>query len=182
MYRSTAPNPSSTSWLEQATDQESMRLTLQSCLDCLERHNDSMVGIYREILEIRIRITELVASCQSEVAVGNSGAWDDTVDLQAIINDGPQTIVPESLAFYDHLLDPEYPLESVGISGTLPEGADPLIDPLLCDTSGHGTYSERQTLSDFSLRRNQQRPLPIVQRSKDTVKCTQPNANMIQHG
>ncbi|KAG1719588.1 uncharacterized protein EDB91DRAFT_1288260 [Suillus paluster] len=78
-------------------DQDSMRSTLQSCLECLDGHNDRMVGLYREILEIRTRITELLARCPSEVTVGDPGAGNSTVDLQAILDDEPQTVVPDTL-------------------------------------------------------------------------------------
>ncbi|KAG1749437.1 hypothetical protein EDB19DRAFT_1904538 [Suillus lakei] len=201
----------SSSQLWRAPDQESMRSTLQSCLECLDRHNNQMIGIYREILEIRTHITELLGMCQPEAAARDSGAWDNSVDLQAIIDDGPQPIasvapnelndfsplhslLAEPQAFRGHLSDLEYdPLESVGNTGSMTEGAKPPICQLsqgllLSDTSGsanyepcaqvflpqHSMYSEGQTVSDSSAGRDQQLPFPVTLDSQHKAKCAWP--------
>ncbi|KAG0708563.1 hypothetical protein DFH29DRAFT_993985 [Suillus ampliporus] len=75
-------------------DQDS---TLQLCLELLDRHCDRLNSAYKEILDIRIRITEILTSCQSEVVTGNVGAWDSSIDLQAFFGDEPQTITPIAL-------------------------------------------------------------------------------------
>ncbi|KAG1728714.1 uncharacterized protein EDB91DRAFT_1349992 [Suillus paluster] len=135
-------------------------------------------------------VTELLARDQEEIAMGTR---DSPTDLQAIVDDGPQTITPESLEFREWLSVPEYgPLGSVGATNALPDGGDSLVgqlpqDPLLCDTSSsvryqsgaqpslpqYGAYPEAQTLPDPPVRRDQQ-PLPhIVQGSHNKVRCTQ---------
>ncbi|KAG2363083.1 hypothetical protein BDR07DRAFT_1484048 [Suillus spraguei] len=65
-------SPSKTSSrLIQAPDQFSMKRTLQSNLDYLNQPNERMINTYREMLDIRARITELLASCQSDVTAGD---------------------------------------------------------------------------------------------------------------
>lgn len=87
--------PSTTSsQLGQAPDRHSMKPTLQSYLECLDRHSERMLNTYREMLEIHSRIKELLPSYQSEVT---EGTWDSTVDIQATVNE-PQTIAPSVLA------------------------------------------------------------------------------------
>ncbi|KAG2053287.1 hypothetical protein BDR06DRAFT_1008916 [Suillus hirtellus] len=54
--------------------------------------------VYKEFLEIRTRITELLVTVQSEITiVGGEGTLGGDMDSQAIVNDEPQIIVP--LAF-----------------------------------------------------------------------------------
>lgn len=128
---STTPLP-----LVQAPDQYSMQPTLQSYLECLERHSERMINTCREMLEIHSRLKELLPSDQSEVT---EGTWDGTVDIQATVNE-PQTIAPsvldevdastwssdlsfpEPLPFYSQL--PNGPLASVGSTGLLLEGVN----------------------------------------------------------
>ncbi|KAG2041289.1 hypothetical protein BDR03DRAFT_1007138 [Suillus americanus] len=140
--------PSSSSRLGHVADRNSMKATLQSCLECLDRHNDRLIRIYGEVLEIRTRITELLESIQSEATVMDSGTRDSSAYLQAIFDGGPQNIamvapdepntispllttldifgLPQSLT--NGLSDQEYgPLESVGVMGSLPEDTDPMI-------------------------------------------------------
>lgn len=101
-----------------------------------------------DILDVRTRIAEVLAGCQSEVIMENVGG----VDFQAAIGDELQTIAPvahdgldaipwlstppdlgpslQPLAFHAHLLDQNGgPLsqESVGATSTLPQMADPAI-------------------------------------------------------
>jgi len=132
-----------------------MRSTLQSCLELLNRQHDRLNSAYKEILEIRIRITEILASCQSEVAMGSEDAWDSTAHLQVILGDEPHTVAPvvfnerdvisvssspldhslfpQSLAFHGQLSDQDYGPFSRGsdeVTSILPEGADPPVDQL----------------------------------------------------
>ncbi|KAG1728722.1 uncharacterized protein EDB91DRAFT_1160865 [Suillus paluster] len=145
----TTPSSTPTSQLGHVPDNDSMRLTLKLCFECLDRLYGKMDHVHKEILgleilEIRARMTELLARCEPEDAVGNSSAWDGNIDLQAIVDDEPQTIVPVALyelnaisplltpsgVFYlphpqvlqGQFPDPEYsPIESIG---NLPEGTD----------------------------------------------------------
>ncbi|KAG0705153.1 hypothetical protein DFH29DRAFT_302572 [Suillus ampliporus] len=97
--------------------------------------------------------------------------------------------------------DQEYgPLESVGVTGSLPEGTDHPIGQIsqdtglwLCGASGfvgyelgaqpflphHSTYSEGQTLSDSSVRHDQEILLPNVQGSQDKVTCIWPGCSRV---
>ncbi|KAG0701423.1 hypothetical protein DFH29DRAFT_569368 [Suillus ampliporus] len=213
----TIPPPTSSSSIGHAPDQDSMRSTLQSCLECLDKHNDRIICVYREILEIRTRITELLASCQPEVAVGDS-VWNDSVDFQVIVDEGLQAIapvacdeldaislsltlpelflLPQPPVLHGQLSDQEYrPLESVGVTGSLSEGADSLVGQVSQEIVHWGsssfvghqlgahpflpqpTFSEGQALSDTSVRRNQQPPLPVVQGNQEKVKCTWPGCS-----
>ncbi|KAG2096355.1 uncharacterized protein F5147DRAFT_778404 [Suillus discolor] len=166
------------SQLVQAPDQYLMKPTLQSYLKYLDRHIDRMFNTYREMLEIRSRIAELLASDQSEVT---EGTWDGTVGIQAIV-DEPQTITPSVLH--------EINATSSEITGSSSESVnDPLgqlpQDILPSSSSGsdsyesraqdfvpqHGTYSEGQTLSSSSARRDEQL-LP-------KVRCTQPGCSSV---
>ncbi|KAG1884665.1 hypothetical protein F4604DRAFT_1952307 [Suillus subluteus] len=143
-----------------------MKATLQSCLECLDRHNDRLIRVYGEVLEIRTRITELLEIVQSEATVTDSGTRDSSAYLQAIFADEPQniaTVAPDEPNTISPLLttldifglpqpltnglsDQERgPLESVGVMGWLPEDTDPMTyqripDVLLCDTSGCVSY------------------------------------------
>ncbi|KAG0701416.1 hypothetical protein DFH29DRAFT_1000275 [Suillus ampliporus] len=93
-------------------------------------------------MEIRTRITELLAGCQSGVAIGDECAWDSSVDLQATVDDEPHatplllappdlslSFSPQPLAFRGQ---PDYygtffSQESVGVNITLPQGVDPPV-------------------------------------------------------
>ncbi|KAG1728720.1 uncharacterized protein EDB91DRAFT_1253317 [Suillus paluster] len=148
-----------------------------------------MIGIYREILEIRTCITELLARCPSEVTIRDPGAGNSTVDLQAILDDGPQTVVPDvldepnaimllptppdfsmlqPLALQSQFPGQEYgPLGSVGNTGLITEGADPPVGQIPQDLLP-GMYSEGQTSSDSS---------DSVHTSQGKVKCTWPGCS-----
>ncbi|KAG1878910.1 hypothetical protein F4604DRAFT_1754840 [Suillus subluteus] len=76
-------------------DQDSTTSTLRSCLKLLDQHCDRLNSTYKETLEIRARIAEILANSQSEVAMGNVGTWDGSVDL--IFGDEPPTITPVAL-------------------------------------------------------------------------------------
>ncbi|KAG2139081.1 uncharacterized protein EDB93DRAFT_1164035 [Suillus bovinus] len=147
--------PSSTSG--HASDQDSMRSGLQSCLEHLDRVHDRMNCVYQEVLEIRAQITGLLRTCQSEITMGDEGMLDSSMGLQAIVENEPQTIVPiaqdglhavspslitpvlpisaEQSAFQNQPLNLEY-----GPSGfnTLPDLPDDNVpqDLLLSGTSG----------------------------------------------
>ncbi|KAG1884608.1 hypothetical protein F4604DRAFT_182998 [Suillus subluteus] len=192
LYKSTLENPASTSSLWSGRDPDrSMRSKLQSCLEHLDKHRDNMIGIYREILEIRACIVELLTNCEPEVAMGDEGpweSWDSRVDLQAVIDDNPLTIVQEPLPFHGRLSDLEFgPLEAVGVASTLQESiylVDQLPQELLpCSTSSyepaagdvlpqHGTCPDGQTSSGSSSRLDEQLPLTVVQGVQEKVKCT----------
>lgn len=101
LFRLTLANPPSTSSLlpGRAPDQ-SMRLTLQSCFERLDRQRDNMIMTYREMLEIRARIAELRTNCEPEVPIGDDSAWeswDSSVELQAVANYGHLTMVQGEL-------------------------------------------------------------------------------------
>lgn len=52
--------------------------------------------MYREMLEFRARIAELLTNCEPEVTVGDEGVWepqDGILNLQAVINDKQLTFV-----------------------------------------------------------------------------------------
>ncbi|KAG2139078.1 uncharacterized protein EDB93DRAFT_1164015 [Suillus bovinus] len=177
---------------------------LQSYLECLDRHSERMMNTYREMLEIRACITELLSSDRSDVI---EGTLDGTVDIQAMVHE-PQTIAPsaldeinaiawpsnlptlfpEPLAFYDQLSD--NPLVSVGITGL--EGVAPPLSHIRSDVlpwsssssdgyntgvhnimPQHGMYSERQTLSSSSTRRDE----PCIM--QDKVQCTRPGCSSV---
>jgi len=147
-YRLTGTIPPSTSSspLGHVPDQNSMRTTLQSYLECLDRHNDKIISVYREMLEIRTRITELLDSIQSEATVMDSGTRDSSAHLQVTFDDEHQKIAPDEpntmlpLSTMCNLFDlpqplaqsrflyQEYsPLESVGVMGSMQEDTDPTI-------------------------------------------------------
>ncbi|KAG2139129.1 uncharacterized protein EDB93DRAFT_1330347 [Suillus bovinus] len=122
-----------------------MRPGLQSCLEQLDRVHDKIDRVCNEFLEIRTRITELLVTCQSDVIMGDDSTLDSNVDFQAIIKDGPQTILPlaldepdavspsvnppelsilaESPAFFGQLSDLEPEYGALGYTSTLAEGA-----------------------------------------------------------
>ncbi|KAG0701424.1 hypothetical protein DFH29DRAFT_927219 [Suillus ampliporus] len=154
LHKSTLTNLPSASFsrLGQAPDQDSMRSTLQSCLECLDRHNDRMVDIYREVMDIRSHITELLASCQPEVTMGDEGA---RAGVDPAVGQLSRDLFTSGFVSYE--LDAQ-PFR------VLPH---------------HDLYSEGQTLSDSSARRDEPLPLPIEQGSqdKDKVKCTWPGCS-----
>jgi hypothetical protein len=84
-----------------------------------------MISVYREMLEIRTRITELLDNVQSEATVVESGTRDSSAHLQAIIDDKPQNIA--TVAPNDMLPDQEHGLLEFGVAASLPEDADPLF-------------------------------------------------------
>jgi hypothetical protein len=136
-----------------SSDQDSTTLALRSCLKLLDRHCDKLDSTYKETLEIRTHIAEILANSQSEDAMGDVGAWDSSVDQ--IFGDEPPTIAPvalneldansllstppnpsllsQPLAFqhsHDQSLAHEYGFlsqPSVGVDSTLPDGTDPSI-------------------------------------------------------
>ncbi|KAG2096353.1 uncharacterized protein F5147DRAFT_763570 [Suillus discolor] len=116
------PQLTSSSRLGNVPDQDLTRTrsSLQSCLECLDRVHDRMDCVYKEFLEIRTRITELLVTGQSEITtVEGDGTLDSSVDFQAIVSGEPQTVVP--LAFDE--------LNAVSPSLTPPElsvSAEPL--------------------------------------------------------
>ncbi|KAG1884637.1 hypothetical protein F4604DRAFT_1676749 [Suillus subluteus] len=134
----------SSSQLGQVPDRNSMRTTLQSCLECIDRHNDEMISVYREMLEICTLIMELLDSIQSEAtlmdsSIRDSGTYlfDDEHQNTAIVApDEPNAMLPLLTTFdglpqpltHGRFLDQEYgPLESVGVMGSQPEDTDPII-------------------------------------------------------
>lgn len=63
-----------------------MKSTLQLFLERLDQHNEKVIGIYREMLEFRARIAELLRNGESEVTIGDDGVWEPrggALDLQA---------------------------------------------------------------------------------------------------
>ncbi|KAG1846564.1 hypothetical protein DFJ58DRAFT_798811 [Suillus subalutaceus] len=143
-------------------DQDSTTSTLRSCLKLLDQHCDRLNSTYKETLEIRARIAEILANSQSEVAMGNVGTWDSSVDLIFVaLNErdaNSLSLTPPNLSLlsqplvfqhlhsqpsaheYESLLQP-----SVGVISSLPEGTDPPIhrfsqEPLLPGASGSVSY------------------------------------------
>jgi uncharacterized C2H2 Zn-finger protein len=135
------------------SDQESTTSTLHSYLKLLDQHCDRLNNTYKEILEIRTCIAEILAKSQSEVATGNSGAWGRSNDLS--FGDEPLNIASVALNELDansflstppnlgHSLLPQPLLflngqpstqeygslapPSVGVGNTLPKGTDPTV-------------------------------------------------------
>ncbi|KAG1799275.1 uncharacterized protein HD556DRAFT_1534489 [Suillus plorans] len=147
------PQLTSSSWLGDVPDQDSTRSSLQSCLGCLDRVHDRMDCVYKEFLEIRTRITELLVTSQSEITtVGGEGTLNSDMYSQAIVNDEPQTIVP--LAFDE--------LNAVSSSLTPPEFsvlAEPLVfqgqfSDLKYGPLGFGTSTLQEGLSMGTIPQN----------------------------
>jgi hypothetical protein len=102
--------------------------------------------VYKEILEIRARITELLVTCQSEISMEDEGTLDNSVDFQAIVDDEPQTIMPFALDGVPASFTPQLPILEEpqvfrgqlpgleygpsGLASTLPNGARLPIDNL----------------------------------------------------
>ncbi|KAG2129863.1 uncharacterized protein EDB93DRAFT_104976 [Suillus bovinus] len=76
-----------------------MTSTLHSCLKLLDQHCDRLNNTYKEILEIRTHIAEILANSQSEIAMGNVGTCDTSADL--IFSDEPSTIASVALNEFD---------------------------------------------------------------------------------
>jgi hypothetical protein len=145
----TIPPSTSSSQLGHIPDRNIMKTTLKSCLECLDRHNDKIISVYREMLEIRTHITELLDNIQSEATVMDSATRDGSTYLQAIFGDEAQNIVapapdepnamspllttlhifglPQPLS-EGKLSEQEYgSLEPVGVMRSLSKDADPMI-------------------------------------------------------
>jgi hypothetical protein len=105
-----------------------------------------MISIYREMLEIRARITELLDDVHQEVTLVKSGTGESSAYLQAIFDDKPQNIatvapnailplwptlnllgLPQPPAPHGRLSDQKHGLLEIGIVGSLPEDVDPMI-------------------------------------------------------
>ncbi|KAG2041296.1 hypothetical protein BDR03DRAFT_946144 [Suillus americanus] len=83
--RSMLQNPSSAR-PRQGLNQHSTRLALLSCLERLERLKrlDRLDHrVHEEIQEIHSLFMDLLDSCQSDVTMGGSGGYDNTVVSQA---------------------------------------------------------------------------------------------------
>jgi hypothetical protein len=121
-----------------------MKTILQSCLKCLDRHNDKIINISSEMLEIRTRFMELLDNVQAEATVIDSATGDYSAYLQETFSDEPQniaTVAPDepnamsppltTLDVFDlpqpPLANGYGPLGSVGVMGSLPEDTDPMI-------------------------------------------------------
>ncbi|KAG1737852.1 uncharacterized protein EDB91DRAFT_471420 [Suillus paluster] len=78
------------------SDHDSLRLSLQPLLEGLDRHCERLNSAYQEIQYIRTRIAEILASRQSEDA-RNVGAWDSSLNLQAVFGDERHAIAPVAL-------------------------------------------------------------------------------------
>ncbi|KAJ8584381.1 hypothetical protein M405DRAFT_826937 [Rhizopogon salebrosus TDB-379] len=162
------------------SDRDSTRSTLQSFLQFLDRyyHHGGVNSAYKEI--IRVCITEMLASCQSEATMMNEDTRYSSTDLQGI------------LAFQNlqgQLSDKAYGSLSQEFVNTLPEWADlPFRQPSPELSIYHasrsistqpfsfvpemGTSSEAQALSGPSAGRHQRLCLPIVQGGEEKVRCT----------
>ncbi|OJA11234.1 hypothetical protein AZE42_11732, partial [Rhizopogon vesiculosus] len=121
--------------------------------------HDEVNGAYKEI--IRICITGMLATCQSEAALVDEGAWNSSTNLETIFGDEVQTITPatvngrnairlsttlpllsQPLAFQHsqrQVLDQEYGPHSQEFVNTLSEEADP-PEPLFSHTPVSGGY------------------------------------------
>ncbi|KAG1728711.1 uncharacterized protein EDB91DRAFT_1085956 [Suillus paluster] len=152
------------------------------------------------MLGLRVRIAEL-ASYQPGVPTGDSGARNSSADLQTIVDDEPQNIALDQAdaisssstlpdlfllpqpAIHDQLSGQERgPLGSVGVIGSLLEGADPPFGRLSQVSSAANnpslpqddTYSEGQTLADSS-----KLLLPSAQSSQEKVMCSWPGCSRL---
>ncbi|KAG2153155.1 hypothetical protein DEU56DRAFT_773390 [Suillus clintonianus] len=129
-----------------SNDQDSMKPALHSCLELLDQLCHRLNNTYKETLEIRARITEILA-------MGNTGALDSNVD--PIFGDKSPTIAPVALNelgaiplwstppnlallsqppvfqnSHGHPSDQGYEFltqASVGVISTLPEYPDPAV-------------------------------------------------------
>ncbi|KAG1728717.1 uncharacterized protein EDB91DRAFT_1313361 [Suillus paluster] len=205
---STLTNPASMSSLRlrQAPGQDSTTSTLHSCLESLVRLHDRIDCVRNEMLELQARIAELT-SCQSGVAVGDSGVCNDSANMQIIFDDEPQTIALDQLnavsplstlldlfllsqpALHGQFMEQEYgPLGSVGVTGSLSEHANPPVGQLPQDMVLHGISSsvggeqpflpQHDTYSEGQTLFDSSEPLlPNAQGSQDKVKCTWPGCS-----
>ncbi|KAG0696271.1 hypothetical protein DFH29DRAFT_1004717 [Suillus ampliporus] len=126
------------------------------------------------MLEIRTRITDILASCQlEEITTGNAGAWDGSgIDLQEMFGDEPQTIAPVSLNELNGI-PPLSPLSQdllpSDVSGTISYELG--TQKFYRIVPQHDTCYEGQTLSGPSARHHQQLCLPVVLDGEEKVKC-----------
>lgn len=139
-YKSTPmvkPPSTSSAQLEHVPDRNSTRITLQSCLECLNRLNDRIISVHREMLEIRIRIAEFLDTTQSGATVMDSSTRGSSAYPQAIFNEPDATLpllttpdlsgLPQPLA-HGRFSDQEYcPLECIEIMGSLLEDTSPMV-------------------------------------------------------
>ncbi|KAG1778285.1 hypothetical protein EV702DRAFT_1267821 [Suillus placidus] len=70
--------------LGRMADQDSLRLTVQSWLEYIDKLDHR---VHDEIQETRSRLLELLDNCQSDVTMGDSGGYDSTVDSQAELDE-----------------------------------------------------------------------------------------------
>jgi hypothetical protein len=89
----------------QAPHQHSIRLVLQ----CLERLERLGCRAHEEMKEIRSLFADLLGSCQSDIAMENSGGYDSTIDSQTGL-DGPQGkfVLCSALPLDTHLYEQAY--------------------------------------------------------------------------
>jgi len=160
------PPSTSSSQLGHVSDRNVMKTILQSCLKCLDRHNDKIINISSEMLEIRTCFMELLDNVQAEATVIDSATGDYSAYLQETFSDEPQNIatvapdepnamsppltvldvldLPQPLA-NDGLLDQGYgSSRSVGVMGSLPEDTNPMI--FQRSPGKFATFSARKTL------------------------------------
>ncbi|OJA17871.1 hypothetical protein AZE42_11637 [Rhizopogon vesiculosus] len=174
---------SSTNDGHEPSNQDSTRSTLQSFLEFLNQHyhHDGVNNTYKEI--IRICITEMLASCQSEASTVDEGICHSSADLQEMF---------EFEHLQGQLSDQEYgPLFQESVN-TLQEGEDPPFrqlapGPLLSHLSGSvsydpgtqpsqsfvpemGTRPEGRVFFGSSVSRHQQLRLPVVQGGQEKVR------------
>lgn len=166
---------------------QSTRSTLQSFLERLDKHIETVIRIHREMLEFHARIAELLTNCEPEVTAGDREPQDSTVDLQAVINDEQLTFVNKPLPFYGRLSDLEFDhTKPVGVTSTLQESVDlvsqPPQDVFHYGTSSyeapagdllsqHDTFPEGLDASNSSANLDEQLPLTVVQVIRERVKC-----------
>jgi hypothetical protein len=105
-----------------------------------------MINVYRETLEIRTRITELLDNVKSEATAVESGTRDSSAYLQVVFDDKTQniaTVAPNDIlpllpaldllglsqppALHGRLSDQKHGLLQFGVASSLPEDADPMI-------------------------------------------------------
>ncbi|KAG1842303.1 hypothetical protein C8R48DRAFT_737816 [Suillus tomentosus] len=184
-----------------APDQDSLRSSLQSCLEYIDRvhdrlDHDRLDCVCKEMLEIRIRLTELlVTQCQAEIIMRDEGTSDNGIDFQAIIDDSePQTIVPlatldelnavspsltpsdlpvlaESQTFQGQPSTLEY--GPLGFTSTLPEGLP--ISRLPQDLLLSGSYR-----LDFSPQYDTYFYRKMMSESESSASCDQQSSHPIQ--
>ncbi|KAG2108049.1 uncharacterized protein F5147DRAFT_181374 [Suillus discolor] len=190
-----------------APDQASLR-SVQPCLEYLGRVYAMPGSVYKEILELHTRITELV-TCQSEITMGVEGTLDNDIDSQAIIDGSEsQTILPlatldelngvspsltppdlsilvESLAFQGQLSDIEY--GPVGFASPLPPEGLP-ISGLPQDLFLTGSYrldvpdflSQYDTYFDGKMMSESESSASRDQQSSDRIQVAQADQDKVK--